>query len=88
MSSPKLIKFYRLRHQGAGYGPRQEEPKWLPAKALPAETPEAPLKGSALDRQLKEMQVSLTLTGLQRDRNEGLEQLTSTLLVRLSSSQL
>ncbi|KAK0389472.1 hypothetical protein NLU13_3047 [Sarocladium strictum] len=70
----------QMRHQGAGYGPRLEEPKWLPTKVLPSPNSDAPLKGSALDRQLQEMQVSLTLTSLQRDRSGGTEKLTSALL--------
>lgn len=48
---------------------------------MPHSTSNAPLRGSELDRQLQEVQASLTLTALQRERSEGTQQLTSALLV-------
>lgn len=43
-----------------------------------------PLPGSALERKVEEMQVSLNLIGLRQKRSEGIDQLTSALLVSTS----
>lgn len=75
--------FYRLRRQGAGYGTRENELKWVPTSSAPIKesTMAEPLLGSSLGRQVDEMQASLNLIGLKRKRSEGLDVLTSALLV-------
>ncbi|KAL7822430.1 hypothetical protein V8C26DRAFT_244542 [Trichoderma gracile] len=72
----------QLRHRGAGYGPRQEEPRWLSYAGPPASACDAdrPLVGSAYDRKVNEMQASLTLLGLKQSRSENIDQLTAALL--------
>ena len=73
----------QLRKQGAGYGSRQDEPKWIPYGTAPAAHADSatPLFGSELGRKVDEMQVSLNLMGLKRKRSEGIDMLTSALLV-------
>ncbi|POR37916.1 Uncharacterized protein TPAR_01884 [Tolypocladium paradoxum] len=71
----------QLRHQGAGYGSRQNESKRVPYPSPPTQRNSAtPLPGSALERTVEEMQVSLNLIGLRQKRSEGIDQLTSALL--------
>ncbi|PTB67427.1 hypothetical protein BBK36DRAFT_1196583 [Trichoderma citrinoviride] len=72
----------QLRHRGAGYGPRQDEPRWL-SYVGPSTSPsdaDRPLVGSAYDRKVNEMQASLTLLGLKQSRSENIDQLTAALL--------
>lgn len=73
----------QLRKQGAGYGGRQDESKWVPYSGVSPSThtdPTKPLLGSELGREVDEMQVSLNLVGLKRKRSEDIDQLTSALL--------
>ncbi|EGR52282.1 uncharacterized protein TRIREDRAFT_21215 [Trichoderma reesei QM6a] len=72
----------QLRHRGAGYGPRQDEPRWLSYAGPPPSACNAdrPLAGSAYDRKVNEMQASLTLLGLKQSRSENIDQLTAALL--------
>lgn len=84
-SSPltsKLILNCRLRKQGAGYGARQNEQKWVPYPSPAPQRGESPgpLLGSTLGRQVDEMQASLNLIGLKQRRSDGIDQLTSALL--------
>ncbi|TQV94585.1 Zinc finger domain-containing protein, PHD-finger [Cordyceps javanica] len=72
----------QLRKQGAGYGARQSEQKWVP---YPSPAPQqgentGPLLGSMLGRQVDEMQASLNLIGLKQSPSDGIDQLTSALL--------
>jgi len=76
----------RLRHQGAGYGSRRNESKRVPYPSPPTQRDSScPLPGSALERKVEEMQVSLNLIGLQQKRSDGINQLTSALLVCCAS---
>lgn len=73
----------RLHKQGAGYGARQHEQKWVPYPS-PApqqgDNPPGPLLGSTLGRTVDEMQASLNLIGLRQRPSDGIDQLTSALL--------
>lgn len=71
----------RLRHRGAGYGPRHDEARWMPYAGLPTSDSGGVLAGSAYDRKVNEMQASLNLLGLKQSRSENIDQLTAALLV-------
>lgn len=61
---------------------RRNEPKLIPYPTLPAHGGStSPLLGSALDRRVDEMQLSLNMMGLRRHPSDGVDQLTSALLV-------
>ncbi|KAJ6785833.1 hypothetical protein PWT90_10241 [Aphanocladium album] len=72
----------QLRKQGAGYGARQNEQKWVPYPSPAPQQNESPgpLLGSTLGRQVDEMQASLNLIGLKQRPSDGIDQLTSALL--------
>ncbi|KAG6257778.1 hypothetical protein E4U23_000020 [Claviceps purpurea] len=71
----------QLRNKGAGYGHRHAESKVIPHPLSSSQLESAgPLRGSALGRKVEEMQVSLSLLGLQQKRSDGIELLTSALL--------
>ncbi|KAH6897022.1 hypothetical protein B0T10DRAFT_556868 [Thelonectria olida] len=70
----------QLRRQGAGYGPRQDEQRWLSYLPLPVEDPNRPIKGSDMQRTVNEIQVALSLNGLKLSRSENIDQLISALL--------
>ncbi|GJN77519.1 hypothetical protein PLIIFM63780_001010 [Purpureocillium lilacinum] len=79
----------QLRHQGAGYGSRRNESKRVPYPSPPTQRDSScPLPGSALERKVEEMQVSLNLIGLQQKRSDGINQLTSALLSATDQSVL
>ncbi|OAA43092.1 Essential subunit of the histone deacetylase Rpd3S complex [Metarhizium rileyi] len=79
----------QLRNKGAGYGARQNEPKRIPYPTQPSQPDSAtPLPGSALDRKVDEMQVSLSLIGLQQQRSDGVDHLMSALLTATDDSML
>ncbi|OAA74133.1 Zinc finger domain-containing protein, PHD-finger [Cordyceps fumosorosea ARSEF 2679] len=82
----------QLRKQGAGYGARQDEQKWVP---YPSPAPQeggdsGPLLGSAMGRRVDEMQASLNLIGLRQERppSDGVGQLTSALLSAADDNML
>jgi hypothetical protein len=73
----------QLRRKGAGYGPRQDEPRTVPysTPAFSAPTTAQPLTGSSYsDRTVEEMQLSLNLITLKESRSEGVGHLHSALL--------
>ncbi|RDA87686.1 hypothetical protein CP532_3819 [Ophiocordyceps camponoti-leonardi (nom. inval.)] len=70
----------QLRRQGAGYGPRRNEPRRVPCPFSSQPVHDGPLAGSTLERSLEEMQLSLTLVSLRERPTDGIEQLTSALL--------
>ncbi|KAM4054729.1 PHD-finger domain-containing protein [Hirsutella rhossiliensis] len=71
----------QLRHQGAGYGSRRHESRRVPYPSPPAQRDaSSPLPGSALERDIDEMQASLTLIGLRQKRSEPIDRLTSALM--------
>ncbi len=78
----KLTDNRRLRRQGAGYGARHNEQKWVPYPSPAPQQSESPgpLLGSTLGRQVDEMQASLNLIGLKQKPSDGIDQLTSALL--------
>ncbi|KFG83102.1 Essential subunit of the histone deacetylase Rpd3S complex [Metarhizium anisopliae] len=79
----------QLRNQGAGYGSRQNESKLIPYPTPPSHGDStSPLAGSALDRKMQEMQVSLNLLGLQQHRSDGVDKLTAALLTAADDSML
>ncbi|KHN95091.1 Essential subunit of the histone deacetylase Rpd3S complex [Metarhizium album ARSEF 1941] len=79
----------QLRNKGAGYGPRQNESKLIPCPTLPDRGDStSPLPGSALDRRLHEMQVSLNLISLQQHRSDAVDQLTAALLASADDNML
>ncbi|PNY26867.1 Uncharacterized protein TCAP_03203 [Tolypocladium capitatum] len=79
----------QLRSQGAGYGSRQKESKRVPYPSPPTQrNPATPLPGSALERKVEEMQVSLNLIGLRQNRSDGIDRLTSALLAAADQSVL
>ncbi|PHH67720.1 hypothetical protein CDD80_586 [Ophiocordyceps camponoti-rufipedis] len=70
----------QLRHQGAGFGPRRHESRRVPYPVPSVAGDKRPLVGSALERKMDEMQVSLNLIGLREKPTERIGQLTSALL--------
>lgn len=79
----------QLRNKGAGYGPRRFESKVIPYLSPPCQPESAgPLHGSALERKVEELQVSLNLIGLRQKRSDGIEHLTSALLAAADPSVL
>ncbi|UPK90353.1 hypothetical protein LCI18_001288 [Fusarium solani-melongenae] len=70
----------QLRRQNAGYGPRQDEPRWLSYAPVPVKNSSHPVKGSDLQRSVDEMQVALTMTSLKDHKSESVDQLISALL--------
>ncbi|KAH6998516.1 hypothetical protein BKA56DRAFT_608056 [Ilyonectria sp. MPI-CAGE-AT-0026] len=85
-----ILDFIEQVHRdGAGYGHRQDEPRWasyLPAK--PANAAHHPTRGSDLQRTVDEMQVSLALTSLKVKRSENVDHLISALLTAADPSVL
>ncbi|KAJ2968599.1 hypothetical protein NQ176_g9100 [Zarea fungicola] len=91
----------QLRRQGAGYGARQHEKKWLPYPS-PAPQPHhcerndsndsheerRPLLGSTLGRTVDEMQASLNLIALKRKQSDNIDQLTTALLSQADENVL
>ncbi|KAM3454477.1 hypothetical protein MY3296_002934 [Beauveria thailandica] len=81
----------QLHKQGAGYGARQHEQKWVPYPS-PApqqgDNPSGPLLGSTLGRTVDEMQASLNLIGLRQRPSDGIDQLTSALLSSADENML
>ncbi|KAL6868054.1 hypothetical protein J3F83DRAFT_89865 [Trichoderma novae-zelandiae] len=80
----------QLRHRGAGYGPRQDEARWVSYAGPPpfASDADRPLAGSAYDRKVNEMQASLNLLGLKQSRSENIDQLTAALLAAADDNVL
>ncbi|RDA92368.1 hypothetical protein CP533_4409 [Ophiocordyceps camponoti-saundersi (nom. inval.)] len=76
----RLTTVNRLRHQGAGYGPRRHESRRIPCMLSSQPVHDGPLVGSTLERSVEEMQLSLTLTSLREKPTEGIEQLICALL--------
>lgn len=77
--------FHRLRRQGAGYGTRRDEPRWM-TLSNSVNGPSTPIRGSSLKRTVEEMQVSLNLTSLKERQSDNVDQLTSALLVSLNEA--
>ena len=78
-----LTKTCRLRTHGAGFAPPRDEPRSVePYLTPPVEDMAKPTPAAAVnDRNVEEMQASLILTSLRTAPTDGLEQLTSALLV-------
>lgn len=76
-----LTKTCRLRNQGAGYAPLRDEPRRVEPYLTPPVEDIAKPAPAASDRNMEEMQASLILTSLKTAPTDGLEQLTSALLV-------
>ncbi|KAM0434421.1 hypothetical protein ACHAPT_003517 [Fusarium lateritium] len=70
----------QLRRQNAGYGPRQDETRWLSHAPVPAKDSNHPIKGSGLQRSVDEMQVALTMTSLKEHKSDNVDQLISALV--------
>ncbi|KAK7404182.1 hypothetical protein QQX98_010024 [Neonectria punicea] len=70
----------QLRRRGAGYAPRQDEPRWVSGLPTPVSDTSHPLKGSDMQRTVEEMQVSLALTSLKQKRSDKIDDLISALL--------
>lgn len=72
----------QLRNQGAGHGPHKEKPRSLqPYLTPPVEDAPKHSSVATVDRNVEEMQASLILTSLRAAPTDGVEQLTSALLV-------
>lgn len=70
--------------QGAGYGSRSAETKYVTPMGPPRlEDPHQPLSGSAFNRNADEMQVALGLVSLKKQPADGIENLVTALLVSL-----
>lgn len=76
-----IFQINRLRHQGAGYGPRRSESRWIPYPSPPANDIGIPFLGSSYDRKVEEIQASLNLIGLKQKPSDDVDKLTSALLV-------
>ncbi|KAM0559593.1 hypothetical protein ACHAPJ_004117 [Fusarium lateritium] len=70
----------QLRRQEAGYGPRQDESRWVSYVPTTGKDPNRPLAGSELQRTVDEMQLALTLTSLKERKSDGVDHLISALL--------
>ncbi|KAH7162614.1 hypothetical protein B0J13DRAFT_615242 [Dactylonectria estremocensis] len=71
----------QLRRRGAGYGDRQEEPRWMSCwPTTSANNARHPARGSDLQRTADELQVSLALNSLKRKRSENIDDLISALI--------
>ncbi|KAF5026644.1 hypothetical protein F66182_1270 [Fusarium sp. NRRL 66182] len=70
----------QLRRQQAGYGPRQDESRWVSIAPTMGKDHGRPLAGSQLQRTVDEMQLALTLTSLKERRSDGVDQLVTALL--------
>ncbi|KAF4984024.1 hypothetical protein FZEAL_682 [Fusarium zealandicum] len=70
----------QLRRQEAGYGPRQDETRWVSCVPSAANHPSHALTGSQLQRTVDEMQLALTLTSLKERKSDSVDQLISALL--------
>lgn len=72
----------RLRNRGAGYAPRKDEPgRGEPYLTPPVEDASHLRSPLASEKNVEEMQASLVLSSLRTAPTDGLDQLTSALLV-------
>lgn len=76
----------QLRRQGAGYGSRQDEQRWLSYLPMPLDNPSRPIKGSDMQRTVDEMQVALSLNGMKLSKSENIDHLISALVVSCEHS--
>ncbi|KAM5351521.1 hypothetical protein ACJ41O_004244 [Fusarium nematophilum] len=70
----------QLRRQEAGYGPSQDEARWVSYVPSTAKDPSRPITGSQLQRTVDEMQLALTLTSLKECKSDSVDHLISALL--------